>query len=56
MTPDNHTLQSLQTELMTTPAGDDPAFLHNFRSLAASVFFLEDCLMGADDDEEEEEA
>lgn len=54
MTNKDHTLQSLQTELMTTTAGDDPAFLHNFRSLAATVFHLEDCLLDPDDEEAEE--
>ena len=53
MTGDTYTLQSLQQALMTTTAGDDPAFRHNFRSLTATVFFLEDCLAEFDDGEDE---
>jgi hypothetical protein len=34
--------------------GDDPKFRDNFRSLCATVFHLEDCLMDTDDEEEEE--
>ncbi len=50
----NHTLQSLQQLLINTQLGDDPAFRDNFRSLAATVFHLEDCLMEPDDEEEKE--
>jgi hypothetical protein len=36
---------------MTTTAGDNLAFIQNFRSLAATVWFLEDCLEEFDDGE-----
>ncbi len=51
---DNHNLQSLQQLLINTQLGDDPAFRDNFRSLAATVFHLEDCLLDYDDEEAEE--
>lgn len=48
-TQNNHTLQSLQKVLLTTAEGDDLAFIQNFRSLAATDWFLEDCLEEYDD-------
>lgn len=43
MPTDDHNLVTLQQLLINTELGDDAAFRDNFRSLAATVFFLEDC-------------
>lgn len=42
---DSHTLYSLQQVLINATESPDPEFVDNFRSLAATVWFLEDCLM-----------
>ena len=38
----DHTLESLQQVVIKNP--EDTELLHNFRSLAATVWFLYDCL------------